>query len=121
MENGVELSSWEGGEQVIAQAYDTPVPGYNTFNTNNLRLWRSRPYSEFQFEQFNKGDYFGAVGERQNAEYITSVLYPNDSIDVGKELRLKQQYFFCSASMRDIIRRYKKIHGADWSQFAGKN
>lgn len=89
MENGVELSSWEGGEQVIAQAYDTPVPGYNTFNTNNLRLWRSRPYNEFNFEHFNKGDYFGAVGERQSAEYITSVLYPNDSSDVGKELRLK--------------------------------
>lgn len=78
-DNGVERSEWFGGELVIAQAYDTPVPGYNTYNTNNLRLWRSRPYNEFNFDQFNKGDYFGAIGERQSAEYITSVLYPNDS------------------------------------------
>lgn len=77
--NGVERAEWVGGELVIAQAYDTPVPGYNTYNTNNLRLWRSRPYNEFNFDQFNKGDYFGAIGERQSAEYITSVLYPNDS------------------------------------------
>ncbi len=93
------------------------MPGYNTYNTNNLRLWRSRPYNEFNFDQFNKGDYFGAIGERQAAEYITSVLYPNDSSEQGKELRLKQQYFFCSASLRDIIRRFKKSH-TDWKQFA---
>ena len=120
-ENGVERAEWEGGEVVMAQAYDTPVPGYNTYNTNNLRLWRSRPCNEFNFDQFNKGDYFGAIGARQSAEYITSVLYPNDSSEGGKELRLKQQYFFCSASIRDIIRRYKKNHGNDWSQFAAKN
>ena len=77
-ERGEEKTEWLGGELVIAQAYDTPVPGYNTYNTNNLRLWRSRPYNEFSLEQFNKGDYFGAIGERQSAEYITSVLYPND-------------------------------------------
>ena len=70
---------WEDGQIVIAQAYDTPVPGYNTYNTNNLRLWRSRPCNEFNFESFNQGDYFGAIQERQQAEYITSVLYPNDS------------------------------------------
>lgn len=88
-DNGVERAEWLGGELVIAQAYDTPVPGYNTYNTNNLRLWRSRPYNEFNLDQFNKGDYFGAIGERQSAEYITSVLYPNDSSEQGKELRLK--------------------------------
>lgn len=88
-DNGVERAEWIGGDLVIAQAYDTPVPGYNTYNTNNLRLWRSRPYNEFNFDQFNKGDYFGAIGERQSAEYITSVLYPNDSSEQGKELRLK--------------------------------
>lgn len=120
-DNGVERAVWEGGETVIAQAYDNPVPGYNTYNTNNLRLWRSRPGAEFDFDSFNRGDYFGAISARQSAEYITSVLYPNDSTPAGKELRLKQQYFFCSASLRDIIRRYKRNHPGDWSQFAAKN
>ena len=119
-EDGVESAEWHGGEVVIAQAYDTPVPGYNTYNTNNLRLWKSRPCNEFDFDAFNKSDYTGAISARQSAEYITSVLYPNDSTLSGKELRLKQQYFFCSASIRDIIRRYKKAH-KDWSQFAAKN
>lgn len=78
-DNGVERAHWEGGEVVQACAFDTPIPGFNTFNTNNLRLWKSRPYSEFDFKQFNAGDYHGAIKERQKAEYITSVLYPNDS------------------------------------------
>ena len=120
MDGGIERAEWEGGQLVMAQAYDTPVPGYNTYNTNNLRLWRSRPYQEFNFDQFNRGDYFGAIHERQSAEYITSVLYPNDQSEQGKELRLKQQYFFCSASLRDIIRRFKKKH-SDWTQFAQLN
>ena len=120
-ENGVKRANWIDGQIVMAQAYDTPIPGYNTYNTNNLRLWRSRPCNEFNFDSFNAGDYFGAIGERQSAEYITSVLYPNDSTPSGKELRLKQQYFFCSASLRDIIRCYKKNHPNDWSQYANKN
>jgi len=119
-DGGVERAYWDGGEVVIAQAYDTPIPGFNTFNTNNLRLWKSRPCNEFDFKQFNAGDYHGAIRDRQKAEYITSVLYPNDSSEAGKELRLKQQYFFCSATIRDIIRRYKKTH-PDWSAFHEKN
>jgi len=71
-------------------AYDTPIPGFNTYNTNNLRLWRSRTNNTFDFHKFNESDYTGAGEERLNAEYITSVLYPNDSTDSGKELRLKQ-------------------------------
>lgn len=106
---------------MIAMAYDTPIPGYNTYNTNNLRLWRSRPCNEFNLESFNVGDYFGAISDRQSAEYITSVLYPNDSTQSGKELRLKQQYFFCSASLRDITRRYRKHHMEDWSKFSEFN
>ena len=97
------------------------MPGYNTYNTNNLRLWRSRPCNEFDFGSFNSGYYFGAIHERQSAEYITSVLYPNDSTLEGKELRLKQQYFFCCASIQDIVRRYKVKHQNDWSKFAEKN
>ena len=88
-------------------AYDTPIPGYNTYNTNNLRLWRARPTNTFDFNKFNNSDYYGAIEQRQQAEYITSVLYPNDSTEEGKLLRLKQQYFFCSASLYDIIRMYK--------------
>ena len=119
-DGGIERGNWEGGDVVVAQAYDTPIPGFNTFNCNNLRLWRSRPCNEFDFKQFNAGDYHGAINERQKAEYITSVLYPNDSSEGGKELRLKQQYFFCSATIRDIIRRYKKSH-TTWTQFHEKN
>lgn len=105
-----ERANWEHCQKVIAMAYDTPIPGFNTYNTNNLRLWRSRTNNSFDFDKFNSSDYHGAINERQQAEYITSVLYPNDSTDAGKELRLKQQYFFCSASLYDIIRHYKKNH-----------
>lgn len=73
----------------MARAFDTPVPGYATFNTISLRLWKSCPAREFDFGSFNTGDYFKALEERQAAEHITSVLYPNDSTDAGKELRLK--------------------------------
>ena len=102
-------------------AYDTPIPGFNTYNTNNLRLWRSRPRNTFDFDKFNSSDYHGAIAERHDAEYITSVLYPNDSTDAGKELRLKQQYFFCSASIYDIIRRYKETHNDRFQKFADLN
>lgn len=106
----------------MAQAYDNPVPAYNSFNCNNLRLWKSKPCNEFDFNSFNAGAYFDSIAERQRAEYITSCLYPNDSTEQGKELRLKQQYFFCSASIRDIIRRYKNINGDKrFSNFHEKN
>jgi glycogen phosphorylase len=118
-DDGVSRAEWKGGEVVLAKAYDTPIPGYNTFNCNNLRLWKSIPAKEFDFESFNKGDYDTAVEAKQRAEYITSVLYPNDNTNSGKELRLKQQYFFCSATIRDIIRRFKKIN-KDWKDFPNK-
>ena len=102
-------------------AYDNPIPGYNTWNTNNLRLWKSKPRRDFDFDKFNSSDYTGAIRERQEAEYITSVLYPNDSTDSGKELRLKQQYFFSSASIYDMIRRYKERHNDRFATFAEKN
>lgn len=89
-ENNKEVAIWENGEVILARAFDNPIPGYDTFNTINLRLWKSLPANEFNFGQFNQGDYFKALEERQKAEYITSVLYPNDSTYAGKELRLKQ-------------------------------
>jgi len=105
---GKEKSIWEGGEVVLAEAYDNPIPGFNTFNSINLRLWKSVPTSEFDFNSFNTGDYFKAIETRERAEYITSVLYPNDSTLAGKELRLKQQYFFTCATLQDVMRRFKK-------------
>jgi glycogen phosphorylase len=89
-DGSTERSNWHQCQKVVAMAYDTPIPGFNTYNTNNLRLWRSRPTKDFNFDAFNTSDYQGAIQERQEAEYITSVLYPNDSTDSGKELRLKQ-------------------------------
>ncbi|CAD8163335.1 unnamed protein product [Paramecium octaurelia] len=119
-DHGVERSVWEGGETIMARAYDTPIPGYNTQNTIALRLWKSHPASEFDFSSFNTGDYFKALEQRQKAEYITSVLYPNDSTEAGKELRLKQQYLLVSASMQDIVRRFKRRKVLDWNAFPQK-
>lgn len=109
---------WSGGERVLAVAADFPIPGYNTENTNNLRLWNAKPTNEFDFTKFNAGDYQQSVAAQQRAESITSVLYPNDNFDSGKELRLKQQYFWVCASLHDIVRRFKKSHKGQWNKFA---
>lgn len=109
---------WSGGERVLAVAADYPIPGYNTQNTNNLRLWNAKPTHEFDFTRFNAGDYQQSVAAQQRAESITSVLYPNDNFESGKELRLKQQYFWVSASLHDIVRRFKKNHKTNWKVFA---
>lgn len=106
--NGKKRIVWEGGEEVLAVAYDTPIPGYRTFNTLNIRLWSAKPSREFDLEQFNKGDFFKSIEDKQKSEYITNVLYPNDNTPNGKELRLKQQYFFVSATVRDLLRRFKR-------------
>jgi len=108
-EDGTVSHKWEGGEIVRAVAYDNPIPGYGTKNTINIRLWSSHPPREFDLMAFNQGDYLKAIDTKQSAENITRVLYPADNTHVGKELRLKQQYFFVSATLRDIMRRYKKM------------
>lgn len=116
-ENGKVVHTWEDGEIVQAVAYDVPIPGYGTKTTNNLRLWSSKASSgEFDFQKFNAGDYESAVADQQNAETISAVLYPNDNLERGKELRLKQQYFWCAASLFDIVRRFKKTQRA-WNEF----
>ncbi|KAJ5257506.1 hypothetical protein N7524_009062 [Penicillium chrysogenum] len=116
-ENGRILNSWEDGEIVQAIAYDVPIPGYGTKTTNNLRLWSSKASSgEFDFQKFNAGDYESAVADQQRAETISAVLYPNDNLERGKELRLKQQYFWCAASLFDIVRRFKKTKRT-WAEF----
>eukprot|EP01105_Mastigella_eilhardi_P007663 TRINITY_DN1923_c0_g2_i1.p1 TRINITY_DN1923_c0_g2~~TRINITY_DN1923_c0_g2_i1.p1 ORF type:complete len:1026 (-),score=277.38 TRINITY_DN1923_c0_g2_i1:1926-4577(-) len=101
---------WEGGDVGVAVAYDVPVPGYDTHNTINLRLWSSKPSSEFDLQSFNRGDYYKAIESKQVFENITNVLYPNDNTSVGKVLRLKQQYFFVAATLADIMARFRLTH-----------
>ena len=116
-DNGKTVATWEGGEIVKAVAYGVPIPGYATPSTNNLRLWSSKAASgEFDFQKFNSGDYENSVADQQRAETISAVLYPNDNLDRGKELRLKQQYFWVAASLYDIVRRFKKSKRA-WKEF----
>lgn len=103
-------TDWIGGEEVMAMAYDYPVPGFKNETVNTLRLWAAKSIREFNLELFNSGDYMKAVEERFSSENISKVLYPSDQYEAGKELRLKQQYFFVSATLKDIIRRYKKFH-----------
>lgn len=119
-QSGEVKKGWVGGERVLAVAADFPIPGFNTTNTNNLRLWNAKPTNEFDFNKFNSGDYSNSVAAQQRAESITAVLYPNDNFYDGKELRLKQQYFWVAASLHDIVRRYKKNHKNDWSKFTDK-
>ncbi|MFH0753316.1 MAG: glycogen/starch/alpha-glucan family phosphorylase [Candidatus Omnitrophota bacterium] len=98
---------WVGAKSVLAMPYDTPIPGYKNDVVNTLRLWSARANDEFDFEYFNHGDYERAVAEKILSESISKVLYPNDNVNQGKELRLKQEYFFTAASIADIIRRHK--------------
>lgn len=108
--NGENCKVWEPGEMVEAVAYDNPIPGYGTRTTITLRLWAAKPSDRHEMESYNTGDYINAVLNRQGLENISSILYPDDRSYQGKELRLKQQYFFVSASVQDIIRRYKDSH-----------
>ncbi|KAG0071763.1 Non-essential glycogen phosphorylase [Linnemannia elongata] len=115
-EYGVTRHNWVPAQSVQAIAYDVPIPGYDTENCNNIRLWRSKPTRVFDLTSFNEGNYEKSVEDATNAEKITSVLYPNDNTMAGKELRLKQQYFWTAASLHDIVRRFKKSM-REWSDF----
>ena len=108
-------------QTIKAVPYDVPVIGYGTKNVGTLRLWQAEPRKAFDFNLFNDQAYDKAVEERNRAEDISRVLYPNDTTDEGKMLRLKQQYFFCCASLQDIIRKYKAQYGSDFSHFAELN
>ncbi len=113
------VKKWVNYQIVNAMAYDTPVPGYGNNTVNTMRLWASKAAREFDFEHFNEGDYIKAVSDKENTEAISKVLYPNDNTMKGKELRLKQEYLLVSASLQDIIRRFKKDH-SDFKQFPEK-
>ncbi|PNH00280.1 Glycogen phosphorylase 1, partial [Tetrabaena socialis] len=110
-QGGKEVSVWIPSEKVTAQAYDNPISGYDTPTVGNLRLWDAVPVTEFDLSAFNAGDYERANLERERAEGISAVLYPNDSTPEGKELRLKQQYFFVCASLQDVMSRFKATNG----------
>ncbi len=112
---------WVDTEDVLAVPYDHPVPGYRNGTVNTLRLWKSRATEGFNLQQFNAGDYGAAVTDKNAAENIAMVLYPNDKSENGKELRLRQQYFLASASLKDVFRRWRSSNGHDFSAFADKN
>lgn len=111
-EDGTYRYDWKNTEDVLALAYDVPVPGYRNNTVNNLRLWQAKACKDFSFKDFNAGNYVAAVASKTDSETISKVLYPNDSYVEGKFLRLKQQYFFVSATLQDIIRKYKINHNS---------
>ena len=117
---GKKYRKWCGGDEIIAIPYDIPIPGFKTYNCNTLRLWKSFPKEEFNFDMFNKGDFSSSINDKNTANYITSVLYPNDNSLNGRELRLKQEYFFCSATIQDIIKKFKKLK-LPWKDFPKYN
>ncbi|MDR3210842.1 MAG: glycogen/starch/alpha-glucan phosphorylase [Planctomycetota bacterium] len=115
-ENGRTLYRWVETKPVIGMAYDFPIVGYGGNTVNTLRLWSSHAAEDFDFDDFNRGDYVAAISSKTEAENLTKVLYPNDLHYLGKELRLKQQYLFVACSLWDIVRRFKHDK-EDWSNF----
>lgn len=117
--NGNTHYAWENTHRVKAVAYDTPIPGYDNGIVNYLRLWKAESSAGIDLKSFNQGQYIDAVRDNQLEQNISRVLYPNDKVFVGQELRLKQEYFLVSASMQDIIRRFKK-QSSDFTKFPEK-
>ncbi|WJW75184.1 glycogen/starch/alpha-glucan phosphorylase [Thiohalobacter sp. IOR34] len=109
-EHGRLCHEWTETEEVMAMAYDTPIPGYQTNTVNNMRLWSAKSTREFDFRYFNEGNYIKAVEEKNASENLSRVLYPDDTTQMGRTLRLKQQYLFVSASVQDILGRYLRHH-----------
>lgn len=106
---------------VRAIPYDMPIVGYGTRNVNTLRLWKSEPMEEFDYDAFNSQRFTDAIVERERVADLCRVLYPNDTTYDGKVLRVRQQYFFVSASLQTIIENYKRVHGDDFSKFGEFN
>ena len=120
-DDGSLEARWVDTADILAVPYDMPIPGYRNNTVNTLRLWKSEATDEFNLNEFNAGSYTDAVAAKNLAQQITMVLYPNDSSENGKVLRLRQQYFLASASLQDVLRRWVKRKGSDFSQFAQKN
>jgi starch phosphorylase len=119
--NGVQYRQWNNTHDVLAVPYDMPIPGYKNGIVNTLRLWKSEATDEFDLDEFNAGSYTESVARKNLAEQITMVLYPNDSSENGKELRLRQQYFLSSASLQDTINSYVENCGDNFDQFIELN
>jgi starch phosphorylase len=111
---------WVDTHKVLGVPFDTPVAGFRNNTVNTLRLWQARAGNEFDLQVFNDGDYVRAVEDKNSSEVISKVLYPNDSNQAGRDLRLKQEYFFVACAIADIVRRYKKTH-KNFDDFAKKN
>jgi starch phosphorylase len=107
---------WVDTEEVLAQASDFLIPGFGSEYVTHMRLWVARASREFSLAQFNRGDYIGAVEAQVLGENISKVLYPSDEVESGRELRLKQQHFFVSATLQDILRRFRK-QNPEWARF----
>jgi len=120
-ENGQSRKVWHPSRTLRAIPWDIPIVGYGGQNVNVLRLWESRADKFFDWDVFNSGGYVDAYSESVQAETVSKVLYPNDETEAGKELRLIQQYFFSAASIADVMRRYKNVHGNDLSKFSDLN
>ena len=116
---GNSVPRWTNTKKILGIPYDIPIAGYDTKTVNFLRLWESHASHEFDFEAFNRGGYDEAVQDKNRSETVSKVLYPNDTTESGKELRLVQQYFFVACSLKDIIRRFHK-HNQDWEKFPEK-
>jgi starch phosphorylase len=101
---------WVDAEEVQAMAFDQPVAGYGAWTVNNVRLWAARASREFDLKRFNQGSYVESVGDQVESEALSRILYPDDTTSMGKALRLKQEYFFVSASLQDVLRRYLRQH-----------
>ncbi|HAU07011.1 MAG TPA: glycogen phosphorylase [Gammaproteobacteria bacterium] len=119
--NGKLEVRWVSTNDVLAVPYDIPVPGYQNGTVNKLRLWKATATDEFSLEDFNAGSYTEAVAAKNAAENISMVLYPNDSSENGKALRLRQQYFLASASLQDILTTWTTQNGLSFDHFADKH
>ncbi len=119
-DNGDYKPQWVDAQPILGIPYDIPICGYGGKTVNFLRLWESRSSKDFDLETFNEGNYEKALRDRVQGETISKVLYPNDSTENGKELRLVQQYFFVACSLNDIIRRFERDHGKNWDLFPSK-
>jgi starch phosphorylase len=109
-EEGITHNAWVDTEDVMAMAYDIPIPGYGAKTVNTMRLWSAKSSREFELDFFNEGNYIRAVEKKIISENISKVLYPSDDIPEGKELRLKQEYFLASATIYDVLYRFRKKH-----------
>ncbi|MBI5898898.1 MAG: glycogen/starch/alpha-glucan phosphorylase [Rhodocyclales bacterium] len=107
-DHGRKSHQWVDTDDVMAMAYDYPIPGYDTGTVNNMRLWAAKASRDFDLKYFNEGNYIRAVEDKNDSENLSKVLYPDDTTEMGRELRLKQQYFFVSASLQDMLYRFAK-------------